>query len=224
MTFGALAVIAAVGVLGPLLALPERWHLPVVLGELVAGIALGPTGVGALHAPDPTFTFLANIGFALVMFVAGSHVPVRDPRLRTRAADRRAARGRRRAASPCPSAIAISPWLRHRPRRAVRRAARVVVGGAGPADRRLAAALAGPRRRCSCCPGRDRRRGVHRRAAAGDRSGTRRPGGARCARRCIACGAVLFVVLRDLRTPRLRNECTGCRRSASSRWSCGSAW
>ena len=35
-----------------------------------------------MHASDPTFTFLADIGFALVMFVAGSHVPVRDPQLR----------------------------------------------------------------------------------------------------------------------------------------------
>jgi Kef-type K+ transport system membrane component KefB len=49
---------------------------------LIAGIALGRTGAGFLHAQDPTFTFLANIGFALVMFVAGTHVPVRDQRLR----------------------------------------------------------------------------------------------------------------------------------------------
>ena len=82
MTFTALALVALAGIFGVALALPERWHLPVVLGELVAGIALGTTGVRALHAGDPTFTFLANIGFALVMFVAGSHVPVRDPQLR----------------------------------------------------------------------------------------------------------------------------------------------
>ena len=35
-----------------------------------------------MRSDDPTFTFLADIGFALVMFVAGSHVPVRDPQLR----------------------------------------------------------------------------------------------------------------------------------------------
>ncbi|HEY2794903.1 MAG TPA: cation:proton antiporter [Micromonosporaceae bacterium] len=82
MTFGTLAIVVAAGLLGPLLALPARWHLPIVLGELIAGVVLGRTGFGVLHADDPTFTFLANIGFALVMFVAGSHVPVRDPRLR----------------------------------------------------------------------------------------------------------------------------------------------
>jgi Kef-type K+ transport system membrane component KefB len=81
MDFATLALISLVGVLGPLLALPRGWHLPVVLGELLAGVLLGPTGLNRLHAGNPTFTLLANIGFALIMFVAGSHVPVRDPRL-----------------------------------------------------------------------------------------------------------------------------------------------
>src|SRR6266487_960122 len=82
MDFATLALISLVGVLGPLLALPRRWNLPVVLGELVAGIVLGHTGFDVLHAGNSTFTFLADIGFALIMFVAGSHVPVRDPNLR----------------------------------------------------------------------------------------------------------------------------------------------
>ena len=82
MSFAVLAVISTVALLGPLLALPERWHLPVVLGELLAGIALGPTVLDVLHASDPGFGFLAEVGFALVMFVAGTHVPLRDPSLR----------------------------------------------------------------------------------------------------------------------------------------------
>ena len=82
MGFGTLAIIAVAGLAGPLLALPSGWRLSVVLGELVAGIALGATGSGTLHAGNPTFAFLADIGFALVMFVAGSHVPVSDPQLR----------------------------------------------------------------------------------------------------------------------------------------------
>jgi Kef-type K+ transport system membrane component KefB len=83
MTFATLALVAVIGILGPLLALPQQWHLPVVLGELIAGIAFGATGLNRLHAQDPTFTLLADIGFALVMFVAGSHVPVRDASMRT---------------------------------------------------------------------------------------------------------------------------------------------
>jgi Kef-type K+ transport system membrane component KefB len=82
MTFATLALIVVIGILGPLLALPRQWHLPVVLGELVAGIVFGSTGFQRLHSSDPTFMVLADIGFALVMFVAGSHVPVREPSLR----------------------------------------------------------------------------------------------------------------------------------------------
>jgi Kef-type K+ transport system membrane component KefB len=82
VSFTVLAVVCLAGLLGPLLALPPQWHLPIVLGELVAGVVLGRTGVGFLDPSDETFTFLADIGFALVMFVAGTHVPVRDARLR----------------------------------------------------------------------------------------------------------------------------------------------
>lgn len=78
MSFGALTLVCVAGVLGPLLALSRQHGLPVVVGELLAGIALGPTGVDLLHPADTTFTFLATIGFALIMFVAGSHVPLRD--------------------------------------------------------------------------------------------------------------------------------------------------
>ena len=82
MTFTQLAVVGLVALLGPLLAYPRGWHLPVVLGELMAGVVIGRTGFGYVDAGSPTFTFVADIGFALVMFVAGTHVPVRDPALR----------------------------------------------------------------------------------------------------------------------------------------------
>lgn len=81
MSLALLALISVAGLAGPLLALSRRWGLPVVVGELLAGVALGPTALGLLDAADPTFTFLADVGFALVMFVAGSHVPIRDPAL-----------------------------------------------------------------------------------------------------------------------------------------------
>jgi Kef-type K+ transport system membrane component KefB len=82
MSFGLLSLITVAALAGPLLAVSRRWGLPVVVGELLVGIALGPMGVGHLNASQPTFAFLANVGFALVMFVAGSHVPVSDARLR----------------------------------------------------------------------------------------------------------------------------------------------
>lgn len=82
MSFATLALIGAAALAGPLLALIPRLSLPMLLGELMAGIALGASGARVLHPSNATFTFLANIGFALVMFVAGSHVPVRDARVR----------------------------------------------------------------------------------------------------------------------------------------------
>ncbi|GAA3684656.1 cation:proton antiporter [Arthrobacter ginkgonis] len=81
MNFATLALICAVAILGPVMSL-QRWSLPVVLGELLVGLVLGATGLGVLHADDPTFTFLAQIGFALVMFVTGTHIPLRSPDLR----------------------------------------------------------------------------------------------------------------------------------------------
>lgn len=82
MTFWHLLLIGLIALLGPLLALPSSWRLPVILGELIGGVVLGRTGFGVLDASDPTFTFLADLGFALTMFVVGSHLPIRDASLR----------------------------------------------------------------------------------------------------------------------------------------------
>ena len=78
MSFALLALICAVALIGPVLASNRRIRLPVVVGELVVGIGLGATGLGLLDATNVTFEFMAQIGFALVMFVAGSHVPLRN--------------------------------------------------------------------------------------------------------------------------------------------------
>jgi Kef-type K+ transport system membrane component KefB len=80
--FGTLALIAAVALLGPSLAARRRWNLPVVLGELAAGMLIGISGLHLVDPTDPILSFLADIGFALVMFVAGTHVPMRDTAIR----------------------------------------------------------------------------------------------------------------------------------------------
>ena len=77
-----LALVAVIGLAGPALAAIPGLRVPVVVGELVAGIVVGRTGFGIVDATNPTFQLLANIGFALVMFVVGTHVPVRDTSLR----------------------------------------------------------------------------------------------------------------------------------------------
>ena len=143
------------------------------------GILLGTTGVGYLDACDPRFAFLAEVGFALVMFVAGTHVPLRDLALR-----RRLARPAARAVGVGGAAVlgVVSPRLRHRPRPAVRGTDGVVVGGlvlpivsrcAWTARPVLAAAAAG----------RDRGRRLHRGPSARHRPRARRPGRDRGGRR-----------------------------------------
>jgi Kef-type K+ transport system membrane component KefB len=76
--FASLAVVMLAALLGPFLAVVSRWMVPVVVGEVLIGVGLGGTGLGYLDPTDDRFAFLAEIGFALVMFVAGAHVPVRD--------------------------------------------------------------------------------------------------------------------------------------------------
>ncbi|RAV32906.1 cation:proton antiporter [Corynebacterium heidelbergense] len=82
MNFAQLSLICLVAIIGPALWLSKTARVPVVIGELAVGLALGATGFRVLQAGDPTFSFLADIGFALVMFIAGSHVPVRNPALK----------------------------------------------------------------------------------------------------------------------------------------------
>jgi Kef-type K+ transport system membrane component KefB len=81
--FHTLALLTAVGLAGPLLASLPRLRVPVVVGELIAGLVLGRTGLGVLDVANPTFQLLANVGFALVMFVVGTHVPVQAGEMRS---------------------------------------------------------------------------------------------------------------------------------------------
>ena len=83
MSYGTLALVVAVGLLGPLLALlPSRFAPPVVIGEIAAGVAFGHTGTGTIVAAQPTLAFLADIGFALLMFIVATKLPLRDTRIR----------------------------------------------------------------------------------------------------------------------------------------------
>jgi Kef-type K+ transport system membrane component KefB len=77
-SFGQLTVIILAGLGGPLLSASRRVIIPVVVGELLAGIVLGKTGAGLIKAGDPTISFLGDMGFAVLMMVAGMHVPPRN--------------------------------------------------------------------------------------------------------------------------------------------------
>ena len=82
MSLFTLAVVLLAGLAGPVLATPRRARVPVVVGEIVLGVVVGRTGAGWVHADDPLLSFVASAGFALVMLVAGSHVPLRHTALR----------------------------------------------------------------------------------------------------------------------------------------------
>jgi len=74
-------VIVLAGLGGPLLSVLGRRFVPVVVGELLAGIVVGPAVLGALHPADATVAFLGEIGFAMLMLTVGMQLPLRDRRL-----------------------------------------------------------------------------------------------------------------------------------------------
>lgn len=83
MGFGTLALIIACGLAGPLLAGLPRLAPPLVVGELAAGVVIGRTGFDWVDTGDPTLRFLADMGFALLMFSLGAALPLREPGLRS---------------------------------------------------------------------------------------------------------------------------------------------
>lgn len=82
VNYATLALIVLVGLAGPLLAARESWRVPLVIGELIAGLVIGLSGFGLVDAADPTFELFASIGFGLTMLVIGSQIPVRDEGVR----------------------------------------------------------------------------------------------------------------------------------------------
>jgi Kef-type K+ transport system membrane component KefB len=82
LTFSVLAVIVLCGMAGPVLSGLSRLTAPVVVGEILAGVIVGESGFKYLPATDPTVVFLSAVGFAMLMFVVGTHLPLRDTRLR----------------------------------------------------------------------------------------------------------------------------------------------
>jgi Kef-type K+ transport system membrane component KefB len=81
VSLGDLALIVAAGLAGPLLAASRRAFVPVVVGEILAGVILGRSGLDVIQADNATVSFLAEAGFAMLMLTVGMHVPLRDRRL-----------------------------------------------------------------------------------------------------------------------------------------------
>lgn len=81
MGFQTLLLIVLAGLGGPLLGIGGRSFVPVVIGEILAGIVVGRTGLEAVDPHNATVAVLGQVGFAMLMLTAGMHLPLRDPRL-----------------------------------------------------------------------------------------------------------------------------------------------
>jgi Kef-type K+ transport system membrane component KefB len=64
------------------LSLLSRGTLPVVVGQLLAGVVLGRTLLDVVDPSDPALMLFYDIGFATLMFTVGIHIPLHDSRLR----------------------------------------------------------------------------------------------------------------------------------------------
>lgn len=59
--------------------------VPVVIGEILAEVVVGRTGLDLVDPPEPTVAFGGDVGVATLMFTVGAHIALRDPRLLTSA-------------------------------------------------------------------------------------------------------------------------------------------
>ena len=80
--FDSLLIIIVAGLVGPLLAAGRRPLIPAVVGELIAGVCIGRSGLDWIDPTTPANGLLYGLGFAMLMLVAGSHVDLSAPGLR----------------------------------------------------------------------------------------------------------------------------------------------
>jgi Kef-type K+ transport system membrane component KefB len=83
MDLGLIALISAAALLGPALSLLTRGVVPAVVGQLLAGVALGESGLRILDPGRTGLALLYTLGFATLMFTVGMHVPLHDARVRS---------------------------------------------------------------------------------------------------------------------------------------------
>ena len=80
--FASLTLVVLAGLLGPLLAAGRRPLVPVLVGELIAGVLLGRTGVHLIHPSVQPFPAFMSLGFAMLMLGAGTEVDLGSKQLR----------------------------------------------------------------------------------------------------------------------------------------------
>jgi CPA2 family monovalent cation:H+ antiporter-2 len=74
-TFAPLLVVVGLAFLVPLiLSRFKRLRLPIVVGEILAGIVVGRSGLNLVEHADPLLRLLAELGFVFLMFLSGMEV------------------------------------------------------------------------------------------------------------------------------------------------------
>lgn len=73
MRFLPLLLVVLLATIVPLFLARFR-RIPVVVGEIIAGIIVGPSVLGWVYGSDPTLELLAEIGFAFLMFLSGLEI------------------------------------------------------------------------------------------------------------------------------------------------------
>ena len=82
MMFASLTMVVLAGLLGPLLAAGKRPLVPVLVGELIAGIILGRTWIHVIHPSAQPLPAFMSLGFAMLMLSAGTEVDLASKQLR----------------------------------------------------------------------------------------------------------------------------------------------
>ena len=74
-SFSPLLIVITLAFIVPLLLTRfQRLRLPIVVGEILAGIVVGRSGFGWVTHEDPLLTLLAEFGFVFLMFLAGMEI------------------------------------------------------------------------------------------------------------------------------------------------------
>ncbi|MCY4090921.1 MAG: monovalent cation:proton antiporter family protein [Caldilineaceae bacterium] len=95
--FAPLLIVIALAFIVPLLLVRfKRLRLPIVVGEILAGIVIGRSGFGWVTHEEPLLTLLAEFGFVFLMFLAGTEIDFANLNVeRTGSLSNRAARTER---------------------------------------------------------------------------------------------------------------------------------
>ena len=81
-SFGPLLIVVTLAFVVPLLlsTLRGRFAIPIVVGEIVAGIIVGRSGFAWVLPDDSALILLKELGFVFLMFLSGMEIDVRAVR------------------------------------------------------------------------------------------------------------------------------------------------